>query len=70
LLILGTCINASRFGLEIKAVSPTNEPTISTFYQSCVWSGAQLRDFIKNNLGPAFAQEGITASVIMPESAD
>ena len=40
----------SRFGLNIYAVSLANEPCISVNYSSCCWTGAQFRDFIKNNL--------------------
>jgi len=57
-----------RFDLDIKAVSITNEPALSTGYQSCQWNGAQLRNFIKNNMGPTFKRDGLQAKILMPES--
>jgi glucuronoarabinoxylan endo-1,4-beta-xylanase len=54
-------------GLDIYAISPTNEPDLTIGYSSCRWTGAQLRDFIKNYLAPALARDGVTAKVIMPE---
>src|SRR6185436_1518249 len=57
----------SRFGLPIYAISLANEPCISVSYSSACWTGAQFRDFIKNNLGPTLATDGVTAKVIIPE---
>jgi glucuronoarabinoxylan endo-1,4-beta-xylanase len=56
-----------RFGIDIQAVSMTNEPNVNAKYQSCLWSGAQMRDFIKNNLGPTFARDHVAAQIMMPE---
>jgi glucuronoarabinoxylan endo-1,4-beta-xylanase len=58
-----------RFGIEIQAVSIINEPEVKAKYQSCLWSGAQLRDFIKNNLGPTFARDHVTAQIMLPETS-
>jgi glucuronoarabinoxylan endo-1,4-beta-xylanase len=57
-----------RFDLDIKAVSITNEPALATGYQSCQWDGAQLRNFIKYNMGPTFKRDGVQAKILMPES--
>jgi glucuronoarabinoxylan endo-1,4-beta-xylanase len=54
--------------IEIYGVSPANEPDYTTAYSSCRWTGAQFRDFVKNNLKPTFERDGVKAKVIMPET--
>ncbi|RYF34038.1 MAG: glycosyl hydrolase, partial [Cytophagaceae bacterium] len=39
--------------INIYAITPQNEPNILSPYPSCLWSGAQLREFIGDYLGPA-----------------
>jgi glucosylceramidase len=39
-------------GINIYAVFPQNEPNILSAYPSCLWTGAQLREFIADYLGP------------------
>lgn len=46
-------------GIEIYMVSPQNEPTMNTPYSSCVWTGEQLRDFIRDYLGPEMQKLGV-----------
>ena len=60
----------SRFDLEIQAISMSNEPDVTAKYESCLWSGAQMRDFIKNNLAPAFARDHVKAQIMAPESSN
>jgi glucuronoarabinoxylan endo-1,4-beta-xylanase len=57
----------SHFGLPIYAVSLANEPCISVSYSSTCWTGAQFRDFIKNNLISTFQNNGVSAKVIIGE---
>ncbi len=61
---LKTDYNVNLYGLSVQ-----NEPNLSTPYESCVWTSAQMRDFIKNNLGPALENNSNTANVriIAPE---
>jgi|DewCreStandDraft_4_1066084.scaffolds.fasta_scaffold02977_18 O-glycosyl hydrolase len=54
--------------VNLYAISPANEPDYQVSYDGCSWSGAQLRDFIKNNLGPTFASNNITTKILVPES--
>jgi len=54
--------------IEIYAISPTNEPDLTTDYSSCRWTGEELRDFIKNHLTPTLKREGVNVKVIMPET--
>jgi len=44
-------------GLELLALCPQNEPSTLTDYPSCDWTGEQLRDFIRDHMGPVFAKE-------------
>jgi len=46
-------------GIDISMVAPQNEPTMNTSYSSCLWTGDQLRDFIKDYLGPAMQEKGV-----------
>jgi glucuronoarabinoxylan endo-1,4-beta-xylanase len=57
-----------RFGIELYAISPANEPEVSAAYQSCTWSAADLRDFIRDFLRPALAAERVSVRLIAPES--
>src|SRR5690606_19504276 len=50
-------------GLVIEHVEPQNEPGYATRYPSCLWSPNLLRDFIRDYLGPTFAERGITAEI-------
>jgi glucuronoarabinoxylan endo-1,4-beta-xylanase len=51
----------STFG-SVDIVSIQNEPNVVVSYESCTWTGAQLRDFCKNNA------QNIGGSVMMPEA--
>ncbi|NLY90575.1 MAG: carbohydrate-binding protein [Firmicutes bacterium] len=55
-------------GLEIYAISPANEPDLTTGYSSCRWTGEQLREFIKDYLTPTLQREGVSVKVIIPET--
>ncbi len=44
-------------GINIHQVHVQNEPLADQKFPSCVWSGAQLRDFIRDYLGPLFRAE-------------
>ncbi|MEO7909189.1 MAG: glycoside hydrolase [Roseiflexaceae bacterium] len=57
-----------RFDIELYAISPANEPEISAAYQSCTWEAAELRDFIKDFLKPALAQQRVSIRLIAPET--
>lgn len=51
-------------GINITAVAPQNEPTMTTAYQSCVWSGEQLNRFIRDYLRPTLNENGFTDTEI------
>ncbi len=58
----------NNYNIDLYAISPANEPDYQVSYDGCSWTGAQLRDFIKNNLGPTFAANNITTKILVPES--
>ena len=53
--------------INLYAVSPFNEPDISTGYESCLMSGSELREFIRYYLGPTFAQRKLKTRIVVPE---
>jgi len=50
-------------GVNLRMVMPQNEPTITSNYTSCLWTGAQLHNFIKNYLGPKFAADSLPCDI-------
>lgn len=50
-------------GFPIFAVSTQNEPDAVQTWESCIYSGEQERDFIKNYLGPALEQAGLDTKI-------
>ncbi len=51
-------------GITIDAITPQNEPLHPGNNPSMLMPANQQRDFIKNNLGPAFRAAGITTKII------
>lgn len=50
-------------GITIHQVHVQNEVVADQKFPSCRWTGEQLRDFIKNYLGPAFEQHQIKSEI-------
>ena len=50
-------------GIRISQIHPQNEPVADQKFPSCLWTGTQLRDFIRDHLGPAFAQHGLDCEI-------
>jgi glucosylceramidase len=50
-------------GLKIYAIMPQNEPRSNSNYPTCVWNGAQIRDFIRDYMGPVLKEEKVTAEI-------
>lgn len=59
----------TRFGIDIYAISPANEPnfTPTLNYGSCQWSGEELSRFLKNNLIPTFKAKNVSAQIVIDE---
>jgi glucosylceramidase len=49
----------AKAGLTIEAIHPQNEPGFAKVH----WTQSELIGFMKNNLGPTFAQRGLTAEI-------
>jgi glucosylceramidase len=46
-------------GVNVYAITPQNEPNILNVYPTCLWSGATLREFIGDYLGPRLEGEHV-----------
>ena len=56
----GKFINAYQVeGISIWGVTVQNEPMSAQKWESCVYTAAEERDFIKNYLGPALRKDGL-----------
>lgn len=52
-------------GLKIEAIHPQNEPGYETRYPSCLWTAALMTKFIRDYLGPTFADRGVDAQIYL-----
>jgi glucosylceramidase len=50
-------------GITIHQIHVQNEVVADQKFPSCLWTGEQLRDFIRDYLGPAFEKHGIDAEI-------
>jgi len=50
-------------GVNIAQIHVQNEPNSDQKFPSCVWTGEQMRDFIRDYLGPHFEVEGIDCEI-------
>jgi glucosylceramidase len=50
-------------GVPIRQVHVQNEPLADQKFPSCVWTGAQLRDFIRDYLAPAFRRHRLATEI-------
>ena len=46
-------------GMPIWGISVQNEPMAKQRWESCIYTGEEERDFLKNNLGPTMEKEGL-----------
>ena len=54
-----------REGIPIWGLSIQNEPMATQSWESCVYSAAEERDFLKNYLGPTMKKEGLSDKKII-----
>jgi glucosylceramidase len=52
-------------GITMWGVTIQNEPAYDAYWEACVYSADQERDFLKNNLGPTFADSGIDTKIMI-----
>ncbi|MEM1504640.1 glycoside hydrolase family 30 protein [Domibacillus sp. 8LH] len=50
-------------GIKIHQVHVQNEVVADQKFPSCVWTGEQLREFIRDYLGPAFKEHGLQTEI-------
>ncbi len=50
-------------GIPVRQIHVQNEPFADQKFPSCMWTGTELRDFIKCYLGPAVEKSGIDAEI-------
>jgi len=50
-------------GITIRQIHPQNEPCADQKFPSCLWSGEQMRDFIRDWLAPAFREHGLDCEI-------
>ena len=55
-------------GIDIYAISLSNEPDVTVRYSSCYWNGKEFHDFLKV-LIPVFERDKITAKVVVGENS-
>ena len=52
-------------GVPIWGLTVQNEPMAVQTWESCIYTGAEERDFVKKNLGPALSQAGLAGKKLM-----
>jgi glucosylceramidase len=50
-------------GIDVRQVHVQNEPGADQKFPSCLWTGGQMRQFIRDHLGPLFAREGLGCEI-------
>ncbi|MBN2738203.1 MAG: hypothetical protein JXR70_14560 [Spirochaetales bacterium] len=55
----------NRNGIDLYAISVSNEPDMTTGYSSTRWNGEQFRTFVRDYLGPKFREENQSDTKIM-----
>lgn len=56
--------------ISLYAISLQNEPDQCQPYDSSLWSASAIDSFIKNNMGPTFAADGLSTLVFAPEGSN
>jgi glucuronoarabinoxylan endo-1,4-beta-xylanase len=69
--LAGFVANMAAAGVPLAALSAQNEPNFSTSaWDTCLYTATQLVAFIRDNLGPALAAQGLTTPILAPETKD
>jgi glucosylceramidase len=50
-------------GIDVYAVHVQNEPFSEQIFPSCIWTGYEMRDFVKDHLGPRFRASALGAEI-------
>ena len=54
-----------KVGIPVWGTTIQNEPMATQTWESCIYSAIDERDFLKNNLGPTFARDGLASKKII-----
>lgn len=57
-------------GFNVYMVMPQNEPTMNTAYSSCIWTGAQLNEFVRDYLAPTLRAQGLDTEIYLGTFTD
>jgi glucosylceramidase len=52
-----------KAGIRIDQLHFQNEPWVQQVFASCLWTGEQMRDFLKDYLGPCLTKSGASAEL-------
>jgi glucosylceramidase len=52
-------------GIDLFRIMPQNEPSMTTKYPSCRWTGKQLAKFVGSHLGPLFQQRQVPVEIFL-----
>jgi glucuronoarabinoxylan endo-1,4-beta-xylanase len=55
-------------GVPLAALSAQNEPGYVNHWETCEWEPADFVSFVRDNLGPTLAREGVTLPIVAPET--
>jgi len=55
-------------GVPLVALSAQNEPGYVNNWETCEWEPADFVSFVRDNLGPTLAREGLTLPIVAPET--
>jgi len=61
-----TVLAYRAIGIDFCKLFFQNEPYANQIYPSCIWSGADMQDFMKNYLGPLFTRDNIKCELWTP----
>ncbi|MFZ5894039.1 MAG: glycoside hydrolase family 30 protein [Myxococcota bacterium] len=57
-------------GVPLLALSAQNEPNWTDRWETCRWTPRELTDFVRDELGPALANAGVSTPILAPETND
>ena len=60
----------NTYGVNLYAVSVQNEPDYDTSYESCVWTGQQIHDFVSYLDAALTASNVASAKIMLPEKSN
>jgi glucuronoarabinoxylan endo-1,4-beta-xylanase len=61
-------VQMAAAGVPLMALSAQNEPGYKNTWETCVYTPDQLVAFIRDNLGPALAAQGLSIPILAPET--